>query len=88
MSFLGICQDLLDGNDLPGTDIEIFQDLGIQMIDDGKGAAVLPKEVDEVPLAEDADNIVCAFFGYEDAVGTAGEELNGRRQFRGLRESD
>lgn len=36
MTFFSICQDLLDGNDLPGADIEIFQDLRVKMIYDGK----------------------------------------------------
>lgn len=77
MAFLGICQDLLDGNDLPSSNIEIFQNLRIKMVDDGKGAAVFPEEVHEVPLTEYADNVVCAFFGDEDAVGAASEELDG-----------
>lgn len=58
------------------------------MIYDGKGAAVLPEEVDEVPLAEDADYVACAFFGDENAVGAAGEELDCVRELGGLWECD
>lgn len=54
------------------------------MIYDGEGAAVLPEEVHEIPLAEDADNVACAFLGDEDAVGAAGEELDCGGEFGGF----
>lgn len=80
--------DSLDGYDLLSTDIEILQDLWIQMIDDRKGAAVLPQEVDQIPLAEDTNHIVCSLLGDQNAMCSSSEELDGRRQVRGFWKHD
>lgn len=57
-------------------DSKVFDSLRVECIKDWKISAILPQELDQPKLAEDADNIIGAFLNNDNAMDPASKDLD------------
>jgi hypothetical protein len=79
---------LLDGQNRLGTEIEVLDKLWVQLVHAWEARPVLPEELHQSQLGEDALDVRCAFFSDQNSMYTASEDFHRLGQICCLVESN
>lgn len=74
-----LCQGsiTIDGQDTLRSNVQVLQLVWVQLVDGGEALTVLPEELDQTQLCEDANDVCGALFGHEYPVHSTAKDFYG-----------